>query len=76
MHSVAKAIQYPLLCPDCDRNTSTAAAELLDKKQLHCRHCGELIQLKENQLSSLQRTLTDMDNIMCQTVTPEQSEKA
>lgn len=76
MHSVAKTIQYPLLCSDCDRNTSTVAAELLDKKQLLCRHCGKTMKLGENQLNSLRRTLTDMDCAMREAKTTEKPEEA
>ncbi len=76
MHSVAKIIQYPLLCPVCDRNTSTAAAVLLKEKQLQCRHCGETMKLGENQLNSLRRTLTDMESAMREATAAAKSEEA
>lgn len=78
MYSVAKTIQYPLLCPCCNRNTSTLAAELLEKKQLQCRHCPELMVLSENQLNSLRRTLTDLDSFMArpQAIPEEAQEEA
>ena len=64
MYSVARTTQYPLLCSSCDRNTATSADELLDKKQLQCRHCKKLMTLNENQLNTLRRTLADLASFM------------
>jgi len=60
VNSLADTMQYPLVCPACQRNTACSASQLLAQAKLICRHCGETIVMSHNQQQSLKRTLADL----------------
>lgn len=62
MSSVASVVQYPLPCPECKNYTSQPAEKLrIDRKSI-CRVCGNTIRLTDQQLESLERTLSHMSD--------------
>jgi len=81
VHPLAQSVQYPLVCPTCDRHTAAAASYLLQHKSLQCRHCPQTLTMTEGQLNSLRRTLADLTAHMTrpqteQTATEQSAQKA
>ena len=60
MSSVASVVQYPLPCPECKNYTSQPAEKLRIDRKSTCRVCGNIIRLTDQQLESLERTLSHM----------------
>jgi Fe2+ or Zn2+ uptake regulation protein len=60
MSSVASVVQYPLPCPECKNYTSQPAETLRKDRKSTCRVCGSTIRLTDQQLESLERTLSHM----------------
>ena len=60
MSSVASVVQYPLPCPECKNYTSQPAEKLRIDRKSTCRVCGSTIRLTDQQLESLERTLSHM----------------
>jgi len=62
MSSVATVVQYPLPCPECKHYTSKPAIELKQERRATCRVCGESIRVSDQQLESLERTISYLDD--------------
>lgn len=62
MTSIASVVQYPLPCPKCKSYTSQSIETLLKNRSSSCRICSSAIRLTDQQLQSLDKTLSHMSD--------------
>ena len=58
MTRLAKSVQFPIPCPECNANTAHSLASLASRPEVTCRHCNHKFFVND----SLQRRV---DRAMC-----------
>ncbi|WP_156878965.1 hypothetical protein [Oceanobacter kriegii] len=71
MTQLAKSVQFPVPCPDCDANTAFSLAKLSEQPNVTCRHCNKAFEISDFMKRRVSRTLRDIEGYIDTPATQE-----
>ncbi|WP_221798064.1 hypothetical protein [Oceanobacter mangrovi] len=61
MSRLARSVQFPVACPECNANTAYSLEKLNHLKQVSCRHCQHEFPLTEQFKRQTGKILRDLE---------------
>jgi len=71
MTRLAKSVQFPISCPECNANTAHSLADLAENPEVACRHCNHQFTISDVVQRRISRAMSDITGYIDM---PEQEE--